>query len=35
MKRSIDCGATWSAPMRVSRASDPINQGATIAIDPA
>jgi hypothetical protein len=35
LKRSLDCGATWSAPMRVSRSTDAINQGATIAIDPA
>ncbi len=34
LKRSLDCGATWSAPMRVSRSTDAINQGATIAIDP-
>ena len=35
LKRSLDCGATWSAPLRVSRSTDAINQGATIAIDPA
>lgn len=35
LKRSLDCGATWSAPMRVSRSTDAINQGATLAIDPA
>ena len=29
LKRSMDCGATWSAPMRVSRSADAINQGAT------
>jgi MBG domain len=34
LKRSLDCGATWSAPLRVSRATDAINQGATISIDP-
>lgn len=34
LKRSVDCGATWSAPMRVSNPADPINQGASIAIDP-
>lgn len=32
--RSIDCGQTWSAPIQVSRPEDPVNQGATIAIDP-
>ena len=35
LKRSLDCGATWSAPLRVSRSTDAINQGATISIDPA
>ena len=35
LKRSLDCGATWSAPMRVSSSADAINQGAMIAIDPA
>ena len=34
LTRSMDCGATWSAPMRVSRAEDQINQGASITIDP-
>lgn len=34
LKRSLDCGTTWSAPMRVSRTADAINQGAVIAIDP-
>ena len=34
LSRSTDCGATWSAPVRVSDAGDRINQGATIAIDP-
>jgi hypothetical protein len=34
LTRSMDCGATWSTPMKVSRPEDPINQGATIAIDP-
>ena len=31
--RSIDCGATWSAPVAIS-GTHRINQGATIAIDP-
>ncbi|MEZ5418323.1 MAG: sialidase family protein [Vicinamibacterales bacterium] len=35
VKRSMDCGATWSAPMRVSNPGDQINQGATLAIAPA
>ncbi len=34
LSRSTDCGTTWSTPIRVSSASDRINQGATIAIDP-
>jgi len=34
LTRSMDCGATWSTPMRVSRAEDQINQGATLTIDP-
>lgn len=34
LTRSMDCGATWSTPFKVSRAEDPINQGATLAIDP-
>ncbi len=34
LSRSLDCGATWSSPARVSDAGDRINQGATIAIDP-
>ncbi len=34
LKRSLDCGATWSAPLRVSRSADAINQGATLSIDP-
>ena len=32
--RSLDCGATWSASLRVSSLDDPVNQGATLAIDP-
>ncbi|MCC6988045.1 MAG: exo-alpha-sialidase, partial [Acidobacteria bacterium] len=35
VKRSLDCGATWSAPMRVSSPTDAINQGATLAISPS
>ncbi len=34
LSRSIDCGATFSVPIRVSRAEDRVNQGATIAISP-
>ena len=34
LSRSVDCGATWSAPQQVSSSNDPINQGATLAIDP-
>ena len=34
MTRSVDCGATWSTPFLVSGVSDPLNQGATITIDP-
>ncbi|MCU1384085.1 MAG: hypothetical protein JWL71_2782 [Acidobacteria bacterium] len=34
LSRSVDCGVTWSAPVTLSRAQDPINQGTTIAIDP-
>jgi len=34
LARSTDCGGTWSAPIKVSRPEDPINQGATLAIDP-
>ena len=33
-KRSLDCGVTWSAPVQISSIVDPINQGATLAIDP-
>ena len=35
VKRSIDCGANWSAPMRVTSTTDAINQGATLAIAPS
>ena len=34
LARSTDCGMKWHAPIRVSRVEDPINQGATLAIDP-
>jgi hypothetical protein len=34
VKRSLDCGVTWSPAMRVSSAADAINQGAALAIDP-
>ncbi|HXG54892.1 MAG TPA: lectin-like protein [Vicinamibacterales bacterium] len=34
LSRSTDCGATWSTPQQISSALDPINQGATLAIDP-
>ena len=32
---SADCGAHWTAPVRLSPAADQVNQGASIAIDPA
>ena len=35
LSRSFDCGVTWLPALRVSRAEDPVNQGATLAIDPA
>jgi len=35
LSRSLDCGATFTAPVQISRAEDRINQGATIAIAPA
>ena len=31
--RSIDCGATWSKPVKITESYN-LNQGATIAIDP-
>ncbi len=34
VRRSMDCGATWSQAIRVSRPEDRINQGSSIAIDP-
>jgi hypothetical protein len=34
LTRSLDCGLTWSAGQRLSSLDDPINQGATLAIDP-
>ena len=33
-KRSLDCGNTWSDPVQISSIADPINQGATLAVDP-
>ncbi len=35
VKRSTDCGVTWSQAMRVSSTADQINQGATLAVSPA
>jgi len=32
--RSTDCGVHFSAPMRISRAQDRVNQGASIVISP-
>jgi hypothetical protein len=34
LSRSLDCGATWSRPLMLSQ-TDSINQGLTMAIDPA
>ena len=34
VKRSLDCGATWSQAMRVSQPADRINQGLSLAISP-
>ena len=34
LSRSLDCGATWSQPTKLSE-TDSINQGLTMAIDPA
>ncbi len=34
VKRSMDCGATWSQPMRVTNPGDQINQGASLAVSP-
>ena len=34
VKRSMDCGVTWSQAMRVSSTADAINQGATLAVSP-
>ena len=31
---SPNCGTTWTAPVRVNNATDRVNQGATMAIDP-
>jgi hypothetical protein len=30
----MDCGNTWSAPIKVSRPEDTINQGSSLTIDP-
>ncbi len=35
VKRSLDCGVTWSQAMRVSQPADRINQGLTLAVSPA
>ena len=32
--RSLDCGATWSTPIKLSEGY-PLNQGVTLAVDPA
>jgi len=32
--RSLDCGATWSTPSKLSEGY-PLNQGVTLAVDPA
>lgn len=34
LSRSFDCGVTWSPSQRISSLDDPVNQGATLAIDP-
>ncbi len=34
LTRSMDCGNTWSAPIKVSRPEDAVNQGSTLTIDP-
>jgi len=34
LTRSMDCGNTWSAPIKVSRPEDAINQGSSLTIDP-
>jgi uncharacterized protein YjbI with pentapeptide repeats len=31
---SANCGVTWSTPVRVNAATDRVNQGATMAVDP-
>ena len=33
-RRSLDCGLSWSDALQISSNADPINQGATLAIDP-
>ncbi len=32
--RSVDCGNTWTMPVRLNSASERANQGATMAVDP-
>jgi hypothetical protein len=32
--QSLDCGATWSAPAKISTKNSTLNQGASIAIEP-
>jgi len=34
MTRSVNCGASWSNPFRVSAAGDQLNQGSSLTIDP-
>ncbi len=34
LTRSMDCGNTWSAPIKVSRPEDAVNQGSSLTIDP-
>jgi hypothetical protein len=33
-RRSLDCGATWSAPVRLNDSTSTLNQGAIVAVDP-
>lgn len=35
LSRSEDCGATWSRPEQISDPAHKVNQGASIAVDPA
>lgn len=32
--RSVDCGNTWTTPVRLNAGSERTNQGATMAVDP-